>query len=141
MPQRVYDPVRLRYVAATNEEMVRQALLRKMLGDLAFPRGLIAVEKELGEHGRRFDIVCYGCHFHPLHELYPLLLVECKAEDATDAAREQALGYNATIGAPFLCVAGQTQIHTLWLNADKIGHVPFLPAYRDLLEMAKKRYS
>jgi hypothetical protein len=141
MDQTIYDPIRLRYVAATGEEFVRQSLLKKMLGELAFPKGLIAVEKEIGEHGRRFDVVCYGKGFHPLHELYPLLLVECKAEDITDAAREQALGYNASVGAPFLCIAGKTQIHTLWLNADKIASVPFLPLYRDLVAMAKKRYA
>jgi hypothetical protein len=141
MSQRVYDPIRLRYVAATSEEMVRQLLLRKMIHELAYPKGLIAVEKEIGEHGRRFDIVCYGCHFHPLHELFPLLLIECKADECSDAAREQALGYNATIGAPFVCIASKTQIHTLWLNSDRIASVSFLPPYRDLLEMAKKLHA
>lgn len=140
MNQKIYDPIRLRYVAMTGEETVRQSLLKKMLGELAFPRGLIAVEKKIGGQARRFDIVCYGRRFHPCHELYPLLLVECKAEDVSDAAREQALGYNAFVGAPFVCIAGKTQIHTLWLNSGKIASVPFLPAYDELMDRAKKRF-
>lgn len=133
MSQKVYDPLRCRFVAATPEELVRQALLRKMIRDLDYPRGLIAVEKELGVHRRRFDIVCFANGI----ELFPLLIVECKALDCSEAARQQALGYNASLGAAFICIASKSEIHTLWLNADRIESVPFLPPYRELLEIAK----
>jgi hypothetical protein len=138
MIQRVRDPIRNRLVAATPEEIVRQHLLHMMLHELGYPKGLIAVEKEIGAHRRRADIVCYARDLHPQHALFPLLIVECKAHDGTDAAREQALGYNAAMQAPFLCVASQKEIHTLWLQQGKIASVPFLPAHRDLLEMAKR---
>ncbi len=133
---RLYDPIRNRYVAATPEEFVRQSLLRQMIQQLSYPKGLIAVEKQLGDYQRRFDLVCYA---NGPSGLFPLLVVECKAQDCLQDAREQVLGYNATIGAPFLCIASKTQIHTLWLNGDQIASVPFLPPYRDLVEMAQKR--
>jgi hypothetical protein len=136
--QNLYDPIRRRSLAATPEEIIRQSLLQKMIRDLGFPRGLIAVEKELGAYRRRFDIVCYASAIHPDHALHPLLVIECKALECSEAAREQAFGYNATLGAPFICIAGKTEIHTLWLNADKIMSVPFLPPYSELLEIAKK---
>lgn len=115
--------------------------MRRMIVDLGFPKGLIAVEKEFGENRRRFDIVCYGLNFHPLHEIHPLLLVECKAKECNEAAMEQAFGYNAFLEAPFICVASMTKIETLWIYLNKIDRVPFLPPYRDLLEMARKRFS
>lgn len=141
MSERVYDPIRCRNVVATPEELVRQSLLRKMIHDLGYPKSLIAVEKELGVHRRRFDLVCYACSIHPEHELSPLLIIECKALDCSEAARQQAFGYNATLGAPFVCIACKSEIHTLWRNADQIMSVPFLPPYGELLEIAKKRFA
>jgi len=133
----LYDLIRRRHVAATPEEIVRQHLLHQMLSVLGFPKSLIAVEKKIGAMGRRADIVCFARGIRPNEALSPLLLVECKAEDCSLAAREQAFGYNASLQAPFLCIAGKTQIHTLWLNGNKIASVPFLPPYCDLLKMAK----
>ena len=129
----IYDPIRRRSVTATPEEIVRQKLLHMMLDCLGYPKGLIAVEKEIGNARRRVDVICYAIHST---DLSPLLLIECKAHDCTVEAREQAFGYNASLQAPFLCIAGKTQIHTLWLNNNKIVSVPFLPPYRDLLEMS-----
>lgn len=126
----VYDPIRRRLVAATPEELVRQSLLHRMIHQLNYPKSLLAVEKKLS-HERRFDVVCYTRHKEM--GLIPLLVIECKAEDVFNAAFEQVLGYNMTLGAPFLCIASKTQIRTLWLNKDKIASVPFLPAYEDLV--------
>ncbi len=113
-------------MAATPEEIVRQGLLRKMIGVLGYPKGLIAVEKEFAAIGRRADVVCYRSNF------CPLLVVECKAGECTQKARQQVLGYNAALGAPFVCIAGQKEIFTLWLEKGEITSVPFLPSYLDL---------
>ena len=133
----IFDPIRRRQVAETPEEIVRQNLLHRMLGSLGFPKSLIAVEKKIGTMNRRADIICYARGIHPNLALSPLLIIECKAEDFTSDACEQAFGYNASLQAPFLCIAGKTQIHTLWLNENKVASVPFLPPYRDLLKMAQ----
>lgn len=123
---RVYDPIRQRFVTATPEELVRQELLRRMIHLLGYPKGLIAVEKEFASLGRRADLVCYQKHFSPL------LVVECKRGECTADAREQVLGYNSALGAPFVCIAGQKETFTFWFEQGELIRVPFLPSYRDL---------
>ncbi len=128
----VYDPVRRRLVAATPEEKIRQKLLHRMLNDLGYPKGLIAVEMSLGKQKRRADIVCYRCE----GELQPLLIVECKALEISLETQEQAFGYNTALGAPFVCLAGSKEIVTLWSDGKNIVRVPFLPYYRELVRCA-----
>lgn len=126
----LYDPIRARNVAGTPEEAVRQRVIRLMLDELDYPKGLLAVEKEFGEVGRRADLVCYAsCESKGLR---PLLIVECKAQRAEEKALEQAFGYNACFGAPFIALADADSIHTFWFDGSKISSVPFLPLYRDL---------
>lgn len=117
-------------MAATPEESVRQGLIQKMIGELGFPKGLISVEKKIGN--RRFDLVCYT------KSTSPLLLVECKAGELNEAAENQALGYNATVKAPFICLASPTAIKTLWQERGRIVSVPFLPTYDELYEFSRR---
>jgi len=124
----IWDPIRSRWVKATPEEQVRQRLIQKMIGELGYPKGLMAVEKDLPT-GRRFDLVCYA---KAKETLRPLLLVECKAHLLTNAA-QQALGYNSSIGAPFLCLVSGDKIETLWSEQGKLTSVPFLPRFDELL--------
>lgn len=125
----VWDPIRKQILKGTPEERVRQRLLRKMIVELGFPKGLIAVEKNVDGH-RRFDIVCYA---NQKEGMVPLLLIECKADQVTEKGMRQAEGYNQSIGAPFLCIASADAIKTFWYENGKIVSVPFLPKYADLL--------
>ncbi len=122
--------IRNRQVANTPEERVRQALLQKMVGEWGFPRGLLSIEKGIGP--RRYDLVCYSA------SMVPLLLVECKAGTIDEAAVRQAFGYNATVQAPFICLAGLTEIKTFWQEQGKVASVPFLPIYQELYAMAQR---
>ncbi len=121
--------IRNRPVAHTPEEEVRQRLLEKMVGELGFPKGLIVVEKGIGF--RRFDIVCYS------QEMSPLLLIECKAEKIDEGAIRQAMGYNETIRAPFICLASHLEIKTIWVEKGSVISVPFLPFYREMKAASK----
>lgn len=125
----LWDPIRSLWVKKTPEEVVRQRLLQKMIAQLGYPKGLIAVEREL-KSGRRFDIVCFA---KAKEELRPLLLVECKADKIEEAASRQAWGYNDTVGAPFLCLASDRSICTLWREEGKVKSIPFLPPFADLM--------
>lgn len=118
-------------MADTPEERVRQALLLKMIGELGFPKGLIAVEKKVGS--RRFDLVCYT------PEMTPLLLVECKAGELNEVALHQAFGYNETIQAPFLCLANGLEIKTFWQEGKENKVVPFLPAFAELYGVSRRK--
>lgn len=119
----------MQWVAATPEEVVRQNFIQKMLA-LGFPKGLISVEKNLAPD-RRIDLLC---HTTVKEKIVPLLLVECKAIEINRAAEQQVFGYNAAIQAPFICLANQKEIKTLWKEMDKIASVPFLPSYAQLVE-------
>lgn len=114
----------------TPEEKVRQWLIQKMVVEWGFPKGLLSVERKVGE--RRYDLVCY-CKGGT-----PLLLVECKAKEEKSAALRQAFGYNETLKAPFVCVASPAEIHTFWQEEGKVVSVPFLPLYEELYEMAQR---
>lgn len=147
--ERLFDPVRRKFVAATAEEMVRQQLLRRMMGELGYPKGLIAVEREIAtlphvgvgiDPERRVDVLCFACHIHPVHEVFPLLLVECKAEEVGFEAEMQAIGYNHWVRAPYICLAGKEGVRTLWFDPVRCEHVgvPFLPPFRELMDNVHK---
>jgi hypothetical protein len=127
----LYDPIRLKQVADTPEERIRQALLAQMLGNLGFPKGLLAVEKKIAT-GRRIDILAY---MSKEQDLQPLLLVECKAEAIyAEASFRQALGYRKACGMPpFWCLAHKAGIRTFWQENDNLYSVPYLPPYSQLL--------
>lgn len=95
-----------------------------MVGELGFPKGLISVERGIGS--RRTDIVCYS------KEMEPLLIVECKAVPLNEETIQQALGYNETLSAPFLCIANGEEIFTYWFEGKNRKSVPFLPLFKDL---------
>ena len=146
-PSELFDPIRKLWVAATPEEQVRQQWLSAMIGELGFPPALIAVEKRLCElphvrgsvPDRRIDIACFAPGIHPEHPLYPLLLIECKAEAPTSAAVEQALGYNRHVQACFVAIAGGPEIRVSYFDAAHKRDVTlhFLPAYAQLIASLK----
>lgn len=136
----LWDPIRCRYVLATPEEEVRQKWIAFMMGSLGYPKGLIAVEKDLdalcvkrtlSDPNRRIDLLCYTPH---KEGLTPLLIVECKADGSGDDPKSQVLGYNFHIQAPFLCVIQGDTAETFWNEGGKIASVPFLPSYAQLVE-------
>lgn len=126
----LYDPIRCISVADTPEERVRQALLSQMLGTLAFPKALIAVEKKLKSSARRVDIIAFIKHKETLK---PLVLVECKATHVDEETFRQAVGYNATLAAPFICLAHAGGIRTFWKEGKEVKSIGFLPPYQQLL--------
>ncbi len=136
--------VRRAWVASTPEEAVRQSLLERMLGPLGYPRGHLAVERDLSSLGflgntsslldpnRRIDVLCFYSDREGL--MKPLLLIECKAVDLNFEAENQLFGYNAQVGAPFLCLVNEAQIKMLWHESGGVKSVPFLPSYAQLIE-------
>ena len=110
-----------------------------MIGELGFPKGLLAVEKDLAslspssrvDPHRRIDILAFA----PGKEgLQPLLLVECKAVAIDEAALSQVLGYNRAVGAPFLCLTNGVITKTFWKEKNKMVSISFLPLFSQLIE-------
>lgn len=144
--QEIQCLLRKEWVAATPEELVRQKLIQKMIMELGFPRNFLSVEKKLdhlphvslkGEKVplRRSDILCFGKGIHPEYDLYPLLLIECKAVKITSKVLQQVIGYNHYLKAYYVCVANETEILTGRYDTQikQYQFEPTLPSYQHLL--------
>jgi Type I restriction enzyme R protein N terminus (HSDR_N) len=144
----LYCPIRARWVAALPEEQVRQQLLALMLGQLGYPKSLIAVERALSllPHlytakvpDRRADILCFA---KAGDALTPLLLIECKAIPLTAKVINQVAGYNHFVRAPYIAIANQTQVRTGWYDpkAKAYAFVSRLPTYAEIELITKENY-
>ncbi len=129
----IYDEVRGLWVSATPEEVVRQTWLKRMIGELGYPKALFAIEKELKTlphlqesnervPDRRADII----FFSP--QLLPLLLVECKAQKISSAALAQVRGYNSFVRAFYVALVNETEV----LFYDQEKELRFMPSYEQL---------
>ncbi len=100
--ERVFDPIRRKWVQLTPEEWVRQHFLNHLVHDLGCPASLIAVEKSLvlNELAKRADIVVHAADGRAV------ALVECKAPGVriTQATFEQAARYNVVFKVRYLLV-------------------------------------
>jgi hypothetical protein len=141
--------IRKESVSATPEEQVRQGLLRHLICDLGFPASHIAVEKALDQiphlsispmdlPDRRADIICFAQGIHPQHDLYPLLLVECKAVKLTPKVVNQVSGYNVFLQAYFIAAANQTEVQFGWKGKEGYQFIKRIPTYPEILSAIKK---
>lgn len=144
--ERLFCPVRRKSVLALPEECVRVGLLEYLIKDLGFPASGIAIERELAgmphlkcfEHTlplRRADIICFARADGPHGDLYPLLLIECKAVKLTRKMEDQVLGYNHFLKANFVTLVNQHEVRTGWFDAElgEYRFIPFLPSYAELV--------
>ena len=144
--QQIYDIIRNEWVAALPEEIIRQKLVAMMIEDKGFPKELISVEKSLRDMphltdikgslpDRRVDIVAFAKGIHPSYNLYPLLVVECKAVKITEKVISQVTGYNHYMKACFVAVANDTELRTGWDNntLDKYTFIEGMPTYDELV--------
>ena len=128
----------------TPEATVRADLILHMINSLGYPKGLLAVEKEISllphckgaARGRRADLICFAPGIHRGFSLYPLLLIECKAVPLTEAAFRQLVGYNAAVQAPFFCLVNNSERRLFWGQGgiDSSSFLPFLPSFQELVE-------
>lgn len=125
----IFDSIRGKYIRLTPEEWVRQNIVQYFVLFLFYPKGLIAIEKQMkiGNIFKRFDVVI----FNP--EMKPLVLIECKAPniDLNQEVFDQIFVYNKTIKSKHLVITNGLK-HYCFSN-DEYGKIKFLndfPAYR-----------
>ena len=146
--KRLFDPLRASFLVETPEEKVRQSIVRKML-QLGYPKSLIVLEKDLStlphlkgrkipNKGRRADILCFAKNIHPEYEIFPLLMIECKAKEFSEKVIRQVRGYNTVVGAHFLAIANDESIKTFWEDSRGFHTVDFLPPFQQLVNAIKK---
>lgn len=128
------------------EEEFRRDLVNFMTEELGFPKALVSIEVSLHtlphlQHAsssiprRRADIVVWAKGVHPQWELYPLLVIECKASKLSEAVVRQVVGYNHLIEAYFWAVANREECWTAWWDeeAQEYSLIKGLPHYEELL--------
>lgn len=105
----VYDPLRRKYIHLSQEELVRQAIIRFMMDERGIPRTRIAVEKQFVVNGlrKRFDLLIFDDNARPL------MIVEVKAFSVKLAqiTMDQAGWYNFKIQAPYLLISNGNQVY------------------------------
>ena len=115
-----------------------------MLDNLGYPPSCFVLERGLSQMphlatssqkfpNRRFDIICFAKGIHPDHDLYPLILIECKAVKLTDSVIRQVVGYNVYLKACYVAIANADEVQTGWYDSSKKRYqfLPGLPSYED----------
>lgn len=114
-----------------------------MVGELGYPKALLSVEKGLdsmphlppGEYPlRRFDLICFCKNIIANHPLYPLLVIECKSVPLKKAFREQVIGYNHYLGAPFIALVNDAVIEFGARRDQGYDFCEGMPRYTELIE-------
>jgi len=99
---KIFDPVRKKWLLLTPEEWVRQNFLSYLIFEKKYPKSLIRTEETIQSFNKtkRCDAIVYS------NEIEPLLIVECKAQNIkiNEKIFNQIAVYNASVKAPFLIV-------------------------------------
>lgn len=99
---KIFDIIRKKYVAFTPEEHVRQQFIHFLIKEKKYPKGLLAVEKQLKIYDleKRTDILLYNTSGKPD------VIIECKAPkiNITQKTFDQIARYNMNFKAIFLIV-------------------------------------
>jgi hypothetical protein len=103
--EQVFDPIRKKWVAFTEEEKVRQFFILKLMNELQISTSHISVERKITMNGliKRYDVVVYK-------EAKPWMVVECKAPHIplNQEVLEQVGRYNQTLNAEIIGVTNGT---------------------------------
>ncbi len=150
MEKRIFCLGRKQWVAETPEELIRQELLHNLTLNLKFPAGGIVLETALSEMphlsltdkkipNRRADVVCYAKGIHKEYDLYPLLLIECKAIKLTSRMLTQVVGYNHFIKAHFIALVNREEVRFGFYDRSENQYrfIPYIPTYEELLSSIK----
>ena len=118
----ILDPLRRKYVRLTPEEWVRQHLVQYLISDLGYPRGLIAIEKGIDLHGKRFraDVIVHD------RACRAVLMAECKEPDVSISQQtfDQIAAYNRVVQARCLLVTNGLIYYCYVVGRGFIDQVP-----------------
>jgi len=104
---KVFDPVRKKWIEITPEELVRQHFIQYLRLEKKYPVSLMKMEHGIiyNKLNKRGDIVIYS------HTGMPMILIECKAPTILldEDVLMQALRYNVQLKAPYLVLSNGIQ--------------------------------
>lgn len=123
----IFDIIRKRYVVLNPEEWVRQNILHYLIDEMDYPKGLVAVEKEIkvNQLRKRYDVVV----FDP--EQKPWMLIECKEPNMpiSDTTLEQLMRYHQILQCPFWMLTNGRKSYCAQVKDGKIEWLSSIPAY------------
>lgn len=132
----IFDEIRCKRLVLTPEEWVRQHLIKYLIYEKGFPKGLISLEAGLKVNSlqKRYDALVYN------KEKTPHVLIECKAPTVkiNENVFQQILIYNAKINAPYLFVSNGLNHYFLKKKPDgKFSFLPDIPDYNTLIQSSE----
>lgn len=129
---KIFDPLRMKYVALTPEEWVRQHFINHLITNLGYPKQVMANERGIILNGtrRRFDTVVFDRFGKPA------MIIEYKSPsvEITRQVFDQIMRYNIVLRARFLIVSNGITHFCCRLNPDKSGYtfLEAIPEYTDV---------
>lgn len=130
----IFDPIRLKNVALTPEEWVRQHFVNYLLTEKQYPKNLIGNEVaiSLNSLSKRCDTVVYNCF------LEPLAIIEYKAPTIriTQEVLEQIARYNITLRVKYLILSNGLKHYCCKIDYIKqtYHYLEEIPDYNVLLQ-------
>jgi len=129
---RIFDPLRRKFVALTPEEWVRQHFVNYLIDEKGFPAGRMCNECIINLNGlkRRCDTVLFDAF------LKPLVIVEYKAPTITvnQAVFNQIAAYNMALKVKYLIVSNGLNHYCCRMDYEnqKVDYLETIPNYIDL---------
>lgn len=128
--QKIFDPIRKKYLVFTPEELVRQLFILYLMEAKKYPKNKIAAEKaiQVNELNKRCDLIIYD------QALKPLIIVECKSPKVklNDSTFRQAAIYNLSLQVPFLIITNglETYIAKIDFNQKDFCLIDDIPDFK-----------
>ncbi|MDR2496377.1 MAG: type I restriction enzyme HsdR N-terminal domain-containing protein [Tannerellaceae bacterium] len=129
----IFDSIRLKYVALTPEEWVRQHFIQYLISCKAYPQNLLANEINLQLHGttKRCDSIVYDIF------LVPLMILEYKAPHVTIKREvfDQISRYNAALRVKYLTVSNGLTHYCCMIDyaSSSYSFLSEIPLYSELV--------
>lgn len=125
----VWDIVRKKWIQLNPEEYVRQALIHYFVEQMAYPIGLMAVEKQIKYAGlmKRYDLIIFN------RNQAPWMLVECKAPEVKidQKTLHQLLQYHSQLPCPYWLMSNGIETHCA--DARDVQHIQWMNHLPELI--------
>lgn len=133
--EKIFDPVRKKFVKLTPEEWVRQNFIQYLIHEGKYPPGLMEIEVMFRLHKKlikRIDIRVRD------RKGNPVLLVECKSykvEINDDKVKDQIGEYNMHFKVPYVVITNGINHYAFRYDTEKnqYDYMMVIPLYEDLL--------
>jgi hypothetical protein len=133
--EKIFDPLRKKYVKLSPEEWVRQNFVQYLINEGKYPPGLIGIEvmSDFNKLKKRVDILIHD------RKGQPVMIVECKAPvvPINDKVFDQAVCYNMGFKVPYLVVTNGIDHYACKIDHKhkKYDFMLVIPLYEDISEL------